>query len=162
MTQLWTGHPAEAVASLERAARETPNDYLIQGNLGDAYRARGDTAKADAAYARSIALARAQLDLNPNDLRPRCFVATGLAKTGHIAEAQRGDGAGDRARPGRCPTSMSDAAIVAALAGRDAEALAWLRKAVAPATAATSSQRQPEFARFRDKVGISFDRRRAA
>ncbi len=150
MTQLWSGHAAEAVASLERGARETPNDYLLQGNLGDAYRARGDSAKASAAYARSVALARVQLGLNPNDVRARCFVATGLAKTGHIAEAQEDMARVTALDPG-VPEVYVDAAIVAALAGIDREALDWLRKAASAGYCRDIIQRQPEFARFRDK-----------
>ena len=45
---------------------------------------------------------------------------------------------------------MSDAATVAALAGRDADALALLRQAVALGYCAEILARQPEFERFRD------------
>ncbi len=149
MTQLWTGHAAEAVASLERAARESPDDYMIRGNLGEAYRVRGDAAKSDEAYARSVALARAQLALNPNDLVARCYVATGLAKTGHAVEASEEMRKVIALDP-KEPDIFSDAAIVAAIAGRDAEALSWLRKAVAAGYCREIVAAQPEFARFRD------------
>lgn len=46
------------------------------------------------------------------------------------------------------PNVMSDAAIVSALAGRDADALAWLRKAVAAGYCRQIVARQPEFARL--------------
>ena len=147
MTQLWTGHPAEAVDSLERAAAEAPNNFMIQGNLGDAYRARGDSGKADRAYARSIALARVQLDLNPKDVTARSYVATGLAKTGHLVAANQEMGRVIALDPTE-PDFYSDAAIVTALAGRDAEALAWLRKAVAAGYCRQIVERQPEFARL--------------
>ena len=149
MTQLWTGHPAEAVDSLERAARESPNDFMVLGNLGDAYGARGDAANADRAYARSVALARAQLDLNPKNELARSYVATGLAKTGHTVEASQEMQRLIALDP-KDPAVFSDAAIVAALAGRDAEALGWLRKAVAAGYCRDIILRQPEFARFRD------------
>jgi len=149
MAQLWTGHPAEAVASLERAAGESPSSFMIAGNLGDAYRARGDSSKAGVAYARSIALARAQLDLNPKHAVARSYVATGLAKTGHSVEASQ-EMARAIALDPKEPDLFSDAAIVAALVGRDADALAWLRKAVAAGYCRQTIAAQPEFARFRD------------
>ena len=149
MTQLWAGHTAEAVALLERAARESPDDFMIRGNLGDAYRARGDAAKAGDAYARSVALARAQIDLNPNDVAARCYVATGLAKTGHAAEATKEMGRVIALDP-KEPDVFSEAAIVAAWAGRDAEALDWLRRAASAGYCRDIILWQPEFARFRD------------
>jgi len=147
ITQLWMGHPAEAVASLERAAGESPSNFMIAGNLGDAYRARGDAEKAKSAYARAMALARAQLDLNPSDATALSQVATALAKRGQVAEARREM---ERALSldQNDPNVMSDAAIVYALAGRDADALAWLRKAVAAGYCRQIVERQPEFARL--------------
>jgi hypothetical protein len=48
------------------------------------------------------------------------------------------------------PDTLSDAAVVAAIAGRDAEALAWLRRAVGAGYCREIILRQPEFARLRD------------
>jgi Flp pilus assembly protein TadD/TolB-like protein len=150
MTQLWTGHVAEAVASLEKAASAGPSDYAIWGNLGDAYRAASDTAdKASAAYARSIALASEQLRLNPADSEACSFVATGLAKTGHAQEATNALNKA-LALSDKDPNLMADAAVVAVLAGRDTEAIAWLRKAVAAGYCREIIAAQPEFARLRD------------
>jgi hypothetical protein len=52
---------------------------------------------------------------------------------------------------GKDPVAFADAATVAALAGRDDDALALLRKAVAAGYCPEILTRQPEFARFRDK-----------
>jgi Flp pilus assembly protein TadD/TolB-like protein len=147
MTLLWTGHPVEAAASLERAAREKPADFQIRGNLGDAYRAQGDPRKAGEAYATSIALSRAQLGLNPNDATAMSYAATGLAKTGHPAEAQE-QMRGALVLDQKDPNILSDAAIVAAIAGRDAEAIAFLRRAVDAGYCREIITRQPEFARL--------------
>ena len=51
MTELWTGHTAEAVATLERAAQHfAERASRIWGNLGDAYRwAQAPAGKAEAA-----------------------------------------------------------------------------------------------------------------
>ena len=149
MTQLWTGRPAEAVANLERASAQTPTDYQVFGNLGDAYRAQGEDAKARAAYEKSIALARGQLGVNPSDASARSFVATGLAKTGRTAEASR-EMRSALALDQQDPNMLSDAAIVSALAGDDAAALAWLRKAVAAGYCRQIAERQPEFAKLRE------------
>jgi Flp pilus assembly protein TadD len=151
LTQLWTGRSAEAVASLETASRAAPNNYMIWGNLGDAYRAaRAPRGKADEAFTRSIKLARAQLRLNPQDATAHSFLATSLAKTGHVAEA---------AAPMRealaleekNPNMLSDAAIVAALSGRTDEALSWLRKAVDAGYCRAIIARQPEFEALRNR-----------
>jgi Flp pilus assembly protein TadD len=151
MTQLWTGHYGEAVSSLETASRAAPNDYRIWGNLGDAYHAaRAPKGRADEAFTRSITLARAQLRLNPKDAAAKSYLATSLAKTGHIAEA---------AAPMRealaleekNPNILSDAAIVAALSGRTDEALSLLRKAVDAGYCPAIIAHQPEFETLRNR-----------
>jgi serine/threonine-protein kinase len=149
MTQLWTGRSDEAVLSLEKASGSTPNDYRIWANLGDAYRAaKAPKGKADNAFARSIALARDQLRLNPGDALAYSSLATSLAKTGQAAEAS----APMRkalALDDKNPKILSKAAIVAALAGRTDEAMSWLKKAVAAGYCPAIIARQPEFAALR-------------
>jgi tetratricopeptide (TPR) repeat protein len=147
LTQLWIGRTAEAVASLESAASQDPNDSQVFSNLGDAYRALGEGRKSADAYGKSIALARAELGINPNDATVLSCLATGLAKTGHVAESEepiRRALALDQ----KDPNVLSDAAIVAVLAGRDADALEWLRKAAAAGYCRDIIARQPEFARL--------------
>jgi Flp pilus assembly protein TadD/TolB-like protein len=150
LTQLWTGHSAEAVASLERATRGAPNDYQIWSNLGDAYRSTpGSAARAQEAYARSVALARDQLRINAQDAEARAAIATGLAKTGHTAEASE-EIRKALAIEDKSADVLADAAAVAALDGRAADALDWLRKAVGAGYCRTTIARQPEFASLRD------------
>jgi tetratricopeptide (TPR) repeat protein len=151
LTQLWMGQTGEAVAALERAARISPNSFAIWGNLGDAYRrASSPAGKAEAAYERSIALAREHLLVNPEDPEALGFLGTGLAKTGHAEAAADPIHRALAAGAGKDPVAFSDAAIVAALAGRDAEALGLLRKAVAAGYCPEIIVSQPELARFRD------------
>ena len=147
MTQLWSGRPAEAVASLQRAARQTPSDYQIFGNLGDAYRATGEAVSANDAYNQAIALARAQLGLNPNDVTAQCQVATALAKTGKTTEANQ-EMKRALALDRKDPNVLSDAAIVAALSGHDADALTLIRQAADAGYCRAIIARQPEFARL--------------
>ncbi len=149
LTELWTGHGPEAVAALERAAKESPGSYMIWGNLGDAYRAQGARDKASDAFVRSIELAQKQLALNPSDSTAQSYVATGLAKTGHAAEAAEEMKKALAIEP-QTPDVFADAAIVAALSGRDAEALAALRKAAGAGYCREVIAAQPEFARLRD------------
>jgi Flp pilus assembly protein TadD len=96
-----------------------------------------------------VALAREQLRLDPNDAEALSFVATGLARTGHTAEAD----AQIRkalAIDDKDPSVLADAAIVAALDKRAPDALAWLHKAVAAGYCPAILARQPEFASLRD------------
>ena len=150
VTQLWMGRSGEAVASLELAARLTPNDYMVRANLGDAYRAvPGEEAKAIESYTRSIALAREQLGLNSRDAKAHSYAATGLAKTKRAAEAAEEMRQALALDP-KEPAILVDAAVVAALAGRTTEAVGWLRRAVAAGYCRTTIARQPEFEGFRN------------
>jgi len=150
MTQLWTGHTAEGVASLERAARESPEDFMVAGNLGDAYRVSGDAAKAQGEWERAMALARARLTVNPQDVYALCYVASGLARTGHANEGAAAMAKLTATGP-REVEILAEAAVVSALAGHDDEALAWIRRAVAAGYCRDVVLWQPEFNRFHDK-----------
>src|SRR5262249_48365967 len=129
MTQLWTGKATEAVASLERAAQESPEDFMVAGNLGDAYRSKGDAVRAQSAWKRAMALARGGLEVNPQNVSARCYVAAGLARTGNAEEAAA-EMAKVTATGPRQSEILAEAAVVSALGGRDTESLAWIRRAV--------------------------------
>ena len=147
VTQLWMGRYAEAVASLQRADRYAPN-YQVEANLGDAYRSlRGNEANSARAYEGSIALAREQLRLNPNDATAHSWLATGLAKTRRSAEAGSEIKRALELDP-KDPGILFDAATVAVLADRKPEALGWLRKAVERGYCRDIIVRQQEFERF--------------
>jgi len=150
LTELWMGREADAVRDLELASRNSPHSFAVWGNLGDAYRRTKTNEKADAAYQRSIVLARERLSLNPSDTDALGFLATGLAKTGHAAEAadpiRRSLAAGND----KDPIAFSDAATVAALSGRDDEALKLLRRSAALGYCADIFVRQPEYEHLRD------------
>jgi Flp pilus assembly protein TadD len=149
LTQLWMGLYSDAVASLEKATKQAPSDYRHWGSLGDAYRgAAAPREKAAAAYGRSISLARAQLELNPQDAAAYSFIATGLARTGHSSEANEAMQKA-LALDANNPNVLSDAAIVAALGGHDAEAINLLKKAIASGYCPAIIARQPEFERLR-------------
>ena len=153
MNQIFRGRYAEAVASLERASRASPKDYQIWANLGDAYRATGAAAKATDAYERSIALAKDQLQLNPRDAAAHSFLGASYAKTGkpreadeHCRQALALDGAN--------PDVLMDAAVVAVLAGKPADAVAFIRKSVAAGYCAAIPAKLPDFASLRGDPGF--------
>ncbi len=149
LTELWMGREVDATKHLELAAQLSPNNCTVWGNLGDAYRRTKEAQKASEAFRRSIDLAHEQLRVNPADTEALGALATGLAKTGHAADAiepiQR-----SLATAARDPVVYSDAATVAALSGRDKDALALLHQAVALGYCREILGRQPEFERFRD------------
>jgi Flp pilus assembly protein TadD/TolB-like protein len=148
VTQLWMGRYRDAAASLELAARNNPNDFRIQTNLGDARRAVGQASDAAANYARSLALAKEQLRLNARDAQAHSYAATSLAKMGgrEEANAQMKQALAIDAKD---PGILVDAAVVAALAGRKAEAIGWLRKAVEAGYCRGIIARLEEFEPFR-------------
>ncbi len=150
LTELWMGREADALRDLEVAARLSPKNSAVWGNLGDAYRRTNANKKAQDAYERSVALAQEKLRLDPADTEALGSYATGLAKLGRAAEASAPAARLIAVAGGRDPVAFSDAATVAALAGRNADALALLRKAVDHGYCAEILLRQPEFAGLRD------------
>ena len=145
VTQLWMGLYEEAIVSLELAARYSPKECRIRANLGDAYRAvLGKEDKAAEAYASAIAAAREQFRLNPRDAPAHSYAATSLAKTNHAAEAREEIRQALELDP-KNPDILVDAGVVAALEGRSAEAIGFVRKAVEAGYCRSIIARQPEF-----------------
>jgi adenylate cyclase len=64
-----------------------PEDYQALGFLGAAYTGLGHKAKAAAAYARSIEVAKQQLSVNPGDVRALYMGAIAWARIGRRKEA---------------------------------------------------------------------------
>jgi tetratricopeptide (TPR) repeat protein len=151
LTQLWTGHSEDAVVCLEKAVTYGPNDFRIWGNLGDAYSvadAKGQSDEAPKAYARSIELANEQLRLNPRDPDALAFIATGFARTGHAAEAGRHMQAALKIDAAN-PDILFDAAVVAALGGRNDVALDWIRRSLAAGFCPAIAAREKAFESLR-------------
>ena len=149
MNELWTGHAARAVATLERAADALPGDYRNWGNLGDAYRAAGRAADARRAYERAIELGRAELRLDAGDPAAHAFLATSLARTGRLTEAEEPMRRA-LAAAGGDPRVLLDAAAVAALGGRRDEAVALVGRALAAGYCPAVVAGSPDFAPLRD------------
>ena len=81
------GKYKEAIEPFESAARVRPEDYQALGFLGTAYTGLGHKAKAAAAYARSIEVAKQQLCVNPGDVRALYLGAISWARIARRKEA---------------------------------------------------------------------------
>jgi tetratricopeptide (TPR) repeat protein/tRNA A-37 threonylcarbamoyl transferase component Bud32 len=119
-----------AKLAAERAPRDSPNEYRIWGNLGDAYwLARMPQPQAVEAWTKAAALARAQLARTPADMRILATLAKFEAKIGQNADAIRDAGDAVRRDPANAAIRFQ-AALALALAGRHNEALDELAKAL--------------------------------
>jgi adenylate cyclase len=81
------GKYKEAIEPFECAAATRPEDYQALCFLGAAYTGLGQKAKAAAAYARSIEVAKQQLSVNPGDVRALYMGAVAWARIGRRKEA---------------------------------------------------------------------------
>lgn len=84
---LYSGNTTEAVRLLEQAVRLAPKNYLNFGNLGDAYSATGQTAKAKATYQTAIELAYNSWKLNSKDATTLANLALYYAEKGDFTQA---------------------------------------------------------------------------
>ncbi len=145
LTQLWTGRPGEAVATLETASRNAPANFQVWGAFGDALAETGAKERAAQAYGRAIELAQGAVRLNPRDAAAHSVLGTSFARTGRtekaVGEIQTALSLDDKQ-----PNVLADAATVAALRGNSQEALGWIRKAVDAGYCRQIIARQPEFA----------------
>ena len=127
VVSLYSGDFKEAVRLFEEAARLGPKNHLNFGNLGDAYRAAGQTAKADAAYQKAIELAYSAWKLNTNDASTLRGLALYYAEKGDAAQAinfiRRA-----RAIDANDNTVMYTEGVIQHLAGHDELALLALEK----------------------------------
>ncbi len=99
----FSGRFADSVTMTETALGfpRSDFDYVIWGNLGDAYSfTPGSEAKAAAAYAKAVELAEEALVRDPNDARVRAILAVDLAKVGQADRARQTLEAVLQARPG--------------------------------------------------------------
>ncbi len=146
----------ESVQMFEKAVELNPNDATASGNLADALRASGDSARAVATYEKAIALAYKELQVNPRSAPTLGMLALFYAKKGDKSNAA------DFIRRARSidrkdVTLTYSEAVVHALAGRNSDALRALREAFQngyPAKEAAgdpelkSIQSLPEFAKL--------------
>ena len=147
--EFFSGHPRAAVDAYEAAVRLSPNHFLFWVNLGDAYRWTPELkSKAADAYAKAISLCRSELRQNAEQGRVRSVLAISLAKTGKIAEAEEQAQKALSMDPDN-PEFLYNAALVADIAHKNREALAWILLASKKGYSKAFIAREPEFGNLR-------------
>ena len=145
------GRYDEAATAYNKAIELAPTMYLYWANLGDALRwTTNDKPKAPTAFDRAINLAQNELRVNAADATIRARMAICMAKRGRVDEARREIQTALRTDPTN-PSYMYKAAVVSALAGRDADAISWLDRATLAGYNKSEIERDPELARLRQQ-----------
>jgi len=120
----------EAAAKFEQAVKLDEKDYVLWGNLGDAYYwTPGRRAEATAAYEKAIALAERNLQLNPHDAQLFGYLAEYHAMRGERKPALTNLQASLRLQP-KSPDMLLNAGIVYQQLGETNQALDALERAV--------------------------------
>jgi len=122
---------AESAAKFEEAVKLDPKNYVMWGNLGDAYYwAPGRRPEAAAAYGTAIALGQEDLRLNPHDAQLLGYLAAYHAMRGERKPALDNLVASLRLKP-KSPDLLFNAGIVYQQLGDTKRALDVLEQAVA-------------------------------
>jgi tetratricopeptide (TPR) repeat protein len=121
---------AESAAKFEEAVKLDPKNYVMWGNLGDAYYwAPGRRSEAAAAYGTAIALGNEDLRLNPRDAQLLGYLAAYHAMRGERKPALDNLGQSLRLQP-MSPDLLLNAGIVYQQIGDSKRALDALERAV--------------------------------
>lgn len=140
---------ADAVPIMEKLVAGGTKDYLIWGNLGDAYRwTPGDAEKAAGAYQRAIELAAQRVGVNPRDGEALISLALYRAKTGQDAQAVR-DMEKALTYAADEKNVLFNAAVVCELTGRRARALGYIGKAISGGYSLNEIAAEPELGKLR-------------
>ena len=147
--EFFSGHPRAAADAYKAAVRLSPNHYLFWVNLGDAYRWTPELkSKAADAYAKAISLCRSELRHNAEQGRACSVMAISLAKTGKIVEAEEQARKALSMDPDNSEF-LYNAAIVADIAHKNRDALAWIILASKKGYPKAFIAREPEFKNLR-------------
>jgi tetratricopeptide (TPR) repeat protein len=136
---------ADAAAAYEQATQLDPRNYVLWGNLGDAYYwAPGRRADAMAAYGKGIALAEEKLRVNPRDAEALRSLAVYHAMRGERKPALDNLGGALRLNP-KGPGLLFNAGIVYQQLGDTQHALDALERAVAAGISPATLRDTPNF-----------------
>lgn len=138
----------ESASAYQRAARMTPDDYTVFGNLGEAYAqmpARQEESRQ--AYMQALRLARQRLQASPKDGDALLSAALFAASLGKSEEAEPYRRAGVKAS-GQNPETRFISAQVLARLHQDAKALAELERALHLGLPLSEVSGDPEWQRF--------------
>jgi tetratricopeptide (TPR) repeat protein len=127
----------------EQAVRVVPDDSTLVGNLADAYRASGDSAKAMATYDKAISLALKELQLNPRKAGSYGNLGLYYAKKGDGARAVEAIHKARTIDPNDVQLVYGEAEIQA-LAGHHTESIDALREALKKNYPAAEAENDPE------------------
>jgi len=143
------GHYTKAVPLFEKAVELAPNDYIVWGNLADAYRwAPGHQEKAASAYHRAIQLAQDQLQVNPRDPAIQSDLALYWAKLGETDKALSAIAVARRQAP-EDVNILFNSVVVYHLAGQRERALEALVESVQAGYSLAEIRADPELADLR-------------
>jgi serine/threonine protein kinase/tetratricopeptide (TPR) repeat protein len=141
---------AESASNFEEAVKLDPKNFILWGNLGDAYYwAPGRRSEAAAAYGTAIALGEEKLRLNANDAQLRSSLAMYHAMRGERKPALANLDASLRLLP-RSPYLLFNSAITYQQLGDTKRALDALAKAVSLGIAPEMLRDTPNFDALRD------------
>ncbi len=147
----YLGEFEKAADRYAMAANMAPNDYIVWGNLADAYQQRESFAGvANVTYKRALRLAEASLEVNPNDAETMSFVAYFQARLGNGSAALEMDAA---ARD-KAPNAMYvyyNSALVHAILGDSDRAIEAIERAVALDYQPELLRLDPAFAELQDE-----------
>jgi serine/threonine protein kinase/tetratricopeptide (TPR) repeat protein len=140
---------ADAVPIMEKLVADGTKDYLLWGNLGDAYRwTPGNTEKATRAYQQAIALALEAIEVNSRDAMVLSMLALYRAKLGQTTPALQSLEKALAAAPDD-KTVLFNAAMVCELAGERARALKLIERAVIGGYSPNEIATEPELEKLR-------------
>lgn len=132
------------------AANLSPNDYLVWGNLADAYHfLDGFGQVAEVTYKRAIALAEAKLEVNPSDIETLSYVAYYNSRIGERDAALDKDAVAREKGPDMMYVHYNSALIHAQF-GDAGRALDALERAVALGYQRELLELEPAFANLAD------------
>ena len=141
---------ADSAVQFEKAVALDPSNYILWGNLGDAYYwSEGQRTKAADAYARAIALGEEKLLLNPHDAQLLSSLAMYHAMRGERKAAMDSLDASLRLQP-KAPDLLLNAGIAYQQLGETERALSSLERAVSLGISPELIRDTPNFDALRD------------
>jgi eukaryotic-like serine/threonine-protein kinase len=133
----------DAVKMYEKAVEMTPNDEVLVGNLGDAYRWSGHSDQAGTAYDKAISLAFQELQVNPRSAIVMGDLALYYAKKGDARNALQYIAQARTIKPDDLSLAYSEAQVKA-LVGKPEDAIKALKLALEKGYPAQEAWNDPE------------------
>jgi tetratricopeptide (TPR) repeat protein len=134
----------DAARAYKEALQLNGENYIVWGNLGDAYQYSGDSAGASAAYQKAITLAQKRLEVNPRDATALGNLALYDSNLGHFKLARESLDRALRLIPNDADVLL-DAALVYYNSGDVEQALHWLAKALQQGFSLDTVRNAPAF-----------------